>query len=75
MQQRPKLVTVSYCVQLSPVAYRGGFLKPPLEILKALQNCAKLNPILKDFGGLRNFGGGGLNPPQPLLITPLINDK
>ena len=34
---------------LSAVAYRGGVrvFRPPPEILKALQNCAKLNPIVK----------------------------
>ena len=34
---------------LPSVAYPGGFgvFKPPPEILKALQNRAKLNPIVK----------------------------
>ena len=36
---------------LQTVAYRGGFwgvqTQPPPEILKALQNHAKLNPIVK----------------------------
>jgi len=49
-------LTTSYCNLIislpRPVAYRGGgelggFKPPSPEILKALQNCAKLNPIVK----------------------------
>ena len=36
---------------IHPVAAEGGLgvLNPPLEIPKALQNRAKLNPIVKTF--------------------------
>ena len=35
--------------RLDSVAYRGGIwgVQTPPEILKALQNCSKLNPIVK----------------------------
>ena len=40
-----------YTPKKYPVAYGGGgfgvFKPPPLEIPKALQNLAKLNPIVK----------------------------
>jgi len=40
---------------LYPVAYRGGVwgVQIPPEILKALQNCAKLNPIVKTVKNCR----------------------
>ena len=41
------------------VAYRGvvwGVQPPPLEIPKALQNRAKLNPIVKTVKTLPNLG-------------------
>jgi len=48
----------SFCVQ--SVAYGregfGGGLIPPAEIPKALQNCVKLNPIVKNFKKLLNLG-------------------
>jgi len=50
-KRKPNRIPKTWCVS---VAYRGGFgvFNPPSEILKALQNRAKLNPIVKT---VKNF--------------------
>jgi len=46
VKSRSVLLAFRKIVQTRAVAYRGGF-NPPLEIPKALQNRAKLNPIVR----------------------------
>jgi hypothetical protein len=50
MRKLPVLLGLLICdVPCRTVAYRGGFggFKPPSEFPKALQNRARLNPIVK----------------------------